>query len=205
MSMLYPLHFHPIYKRYLWGGRKFETSLGRTLGPGEITPRAGKFATTARIKASWPTGHWQGMTLADISRQIRPRIARPALSSIPIPFARQVSRRSADTFAASASQRCPSRPARSARFRQDRGVDHTGSRTREPDLCRFEIRRGSHPYWKPPSAKAVARIVCTLSILSRATVFLYRRERFTLWAPGFWWPKSSNRATQLSGFSIGID
>jgi mannose-6-phosphate isomerase len=35
MSMLYPLRFHPLYKRYMWGGRKFETSLGRALGPGE--------------------------------------------------------------------------------------------------------------------------------------------------------------------------
>ena len=33
--MLYPLRFHPLYKRYMWGGRKFETSLGRALGPGE--------------------------------------------------------------------------------------------------------------------------------------------------------------------------
>ena len=33
--MLYPLRFYPLYKRYLWGGRKFETSLGRELPPGE--------------------------------------------------------------------------------------------------------------------------------------------------------------------------
>jgi mannose-6-phosphate isomerase len=33
--MLYPLRFQPLYKRYLWGGRKFETFLGRALGPGE--------------------------------------------------------------------------------------------------------------------------------------------------------------------------
>ena len=33
--MLYPLRFHPLYKRYMWGGRRFETSLGRALGPGE--------------------------------------------------------------------------------------------------------------------------------------------------------------------------
>jgi len=33
--MLYPLRFHPVYKRYLWGGRKFETFLGKSLPPGE--------------------------------------------------------------------------------------------------------------------------------------------------------------------------
>ncbi len=32
---LYPLRLIPIYKRYLWGGRRFATILGRQLGPGE--------------------------------------------------------------------------------------------------------------------------------------------------------------------------
>ncbi|REK22108.1 MAG: class I mannose-6-phosphate isomerase [Planctomycetota bacterium] len=34
MSELYPLRFTPIFRRYLWGGRRLETSLGKTLGPG---------------------------------------------------------------------------------------------------------------------------------------------------------------------------
>jgi len=32
MSVLYPLRFHPVLKRYLWGGRRLAT-LGKTLGP----------------------------------------------------------------------------------------------------------------------------------------------------------------------------
>ena len=33
--MLYPLRFQPLLKRYLWGGRRLETQLGKTLGDGD--------------------------------------------------------------------------------------------------------------------------------------------------------------------------
>lgn len=31
---LYPLRFRPIFRRYLWGGRRLSSSLGKSLGPG---------------------------------------------------------------------------------------------------------------------------------------------------------------------------
>jgi mannose-6-phosphate isomerase len=34
MTPLYPLRFEPVFKRYLWGGRRLETILGKRLGPG---------------------------------------------------------------------------------------------------------------------------------------------------------------------------
>ena len=33
MIQLYPLRFVPVYKKYIWGGRRLETLLGRELGP----------------------------------------------------------------------------------------------------------------------------------------------------------------------------
>ena len=33
MSDLYPLRFHPIYRRRIWGGRRLETHLARAIGP----------------------------------------------------------------------------------------------------------------------------------------------------------------------------
>mgnify|MGYP002642027044 CR=1 FL=1 len=33
MTQLYPLRFAPLYKSAIWGGRRFETVLGRNLGP----------------------------------------------------------------------------------------------------------------------------------------------------------------------------
>ena len=33
MTELYPLRFIPVYKKYIWGGRRLETVLGRELGP----------------------------------------------------------------------------------------------------------------------------------------------------------------------------
>jgi mannose-6-phosphate isomerase len=35
MPPLYPLKFHPVFKRYLWGGRRLGTVLGKPIGPGE--------------------------------------------------------------------------------------------------------------------------------------------------------------------------
>jgi len=34
MDALYPLRLRPILRRYIWGGRRLETVLGKTLGPG---------------------------------------------------------------------------------------------------------------------------------------------------------------------------
>src|SRR5580765_3913377 len=34
MSELYPLRFEPIFRRYLWGGRKLGTLLGKVIGEG---------------------------------------------------------------------------------------------------------------------------------------------------------------------------
>jgi mannose-6-phosphate isomerase len=35
MTSLYPLRFRPILRQYLWGGRRFESSLGKPLPPGD--------------------------------------------------------------------------------------------------------------------------------------------------------------------------
>ena len=33
-NKLYPLRFHPLLRRYIWGGRRLQTVLGKSLGPG---------------------------------------------------------------------------------------------------------------------------------------------------------------------------
>ena len=33
--MLTPLILEPMYRRYIWGGRRFESALGRQLPPGD--------------------------------------------------------------------------------------------------------------------------------------------------------------------------
>lgn len=35
MATLYPLRFRPMFRPYLWGGRRLETVLGKSLGPGD--------------------------------------------------------------------------------------------------------------------------------------------------------------------------
>jgi mannose-6-phosphate isomerase len=67
--MLYPLHFNPIYKRYLWGGRKFETSLGRTLPPGEDYAESWEISDHGADQSVISSGALAGTTLAEIVAQ----------------------------------------------------------------------------------------------------------------------------------------
>jgi mannose-6-phosphate isomerase len=66
MSMLYPLRFHPLYKRYMWGGRKFETSLGRALGPGENYAESWEICDHATDQSVVCYGPLAGVTLAEL-------------------------------------------------------------------------------------------------------------------------------------------
>jgi mannose-6-phosphate isomerase len=66
MSMLYPLRFHPLYKRYIWGGRKFETSLGRALGPGENYAESWEICDHAADQSVVCRGPLAGATLGEL-------------------------------------------------------------------------------------------------------------------------------------------
>lgn len=67
-SLLHPLLLTPVYRRYLWGGRRFATRLGRELPPGddfaeswEVVDRPGDQSTVA-------AGRLAGATLGDLIR-----------------------------------------------------------------------------------------------------------------------------------------
>ncbi|HEY2892900.1 MAG TPA: type I phosphomannose isomerase catalytic subunit [Pirellulales bacterium] len=87
MSLLYPLRFNPLLRRYLWGGRRLET-LGKQLGAGsdyaeswEIVDRAGDQSVVA-------FGSLAGHSLGELVREHgAPLLGRHApLPSFPLLF-----------------------------------------------------------------------------------------------------------------------
>jgi mannose-6-phosphate isomerase len=68
MSLLYPLRFHPILRRYLWGGRRLET-LGKSLGPGSDYAESWEIADHGAESSVVAAGSLAGQTLGQLLRQ----------------------------------------------------------------------------------------------------------------------------------------
>jgi mannose-6-phosphate isomerase len=66
MSLLYPLRFRPLYKQYMWGGRRFETSLGRALGPGDNYAESWEICDHGADQSLVSQGPLAGATLRDL-------------------------------------------------------------------------------------------------------------------------------------------
>jgi mannose-6-phosphate isomerase len=66
MNMFYPLRFQPIYKQYMWGGRKFETSLGKRLGPGDTYAESWEICDHGADQSVAAFGPLAGITLAEL-------------------------------------------------------------------------------------------------------------------------------------------
>jgi mannose-6-phosphate isomerase len=64
--MLYPLRFHPLFKRYLWGGRKLESSLGKVLGPGDDYAESWEICDHGCDQSVVAWGPLAGATLAEL-------------------------------------------------------------------------------------------------------------------------------------------
>ncbi len=72
MSDLYPLRFAPVYKDYIWGGRKL-ASLGRTLPPGRVA-ESWEIAAHPAGTSTVVNGRWAGTSLADLRAQLGARL-----------------------------------------------------------------------------------------------------------------------------------
>lgn len=68
MEPLYPLRLVPVYKRYLWGGRRFETILRRNLGPGEDYAESWEVADHPAGQSVVAYGPLEGVSLGDLVR-----------------------------------------------------------------------------------------------------------------------------------------
>ncbi len=66
MAGLHPLRFAPVYKNYLWGGRKFEEVLGRQLGPGKIYAESWEVADLEEGQSVVDEGPLRGTSLHEL-------------------------------------------------------------------------------------------------------------------------------------------
>lgn len=68
MSLLYPLRFQPILRRYLWGGRRLET-LGKMLGSGNDYAESWEIVDHGADQSVVAGGALAGLTLNELVRQ----------------------------------------------------------------------------------------------------------------------------------------
>jgi len=66
MDTLYPLCFNPIFRRYLWGGRRLETVLGKTIGEGDDYAESWEIVDHGEDQSVVANGRLQGATLHEL-------------------------------------------------------------------------------------------------------------------------------------------
>ncbi len=66
MSRLYPLRFQPILKRYLWGGRRLATALGKPLGEGNDYAESWEICDRDADQSVVAAGPLAGTTLGEL-------------------------------------------------------------------------------------------------------------------------------------------
>ncbi|HLA86116.1 MAG TPA: type I phosphomannose isomerase catalytic subunit, partial [Thermoguttaceae bacterium] len=79
MISLYPLRFEPLYKHYLWGGRRFETLLGRRLTPGEVYAESWEIVDHGEDQSVVHFGPLAGRTLRELMNEHRDALLGPAV------------------------------------------------------------------------------------------------------------------------------
>ena len=90
MSVLYPLRFHPILRRYLWGGRRLET-LGKSLGPGNDYAESWEIVDHGADQSMVAYGPLAGRTLGELR-------ARPSSANCWVATRRSIAFRCCSSF-----------------------------------------------------------------------------------------------------------
>jgi mannose-6-phosphate isomerase len=67
--MLYPLRFIPVLRRYVWGGRRLETVLGKRLGPGQDYAESWELVDRGADQSIVAAGPLAGATLGELTRR----------------------------------------------------------------------------------------------------------------------------------------
>lgn len=62
----YPLRFQPLFRRYLWGGRRLETMLGKPIGDGDDYAESWELVDHGEDQSVVANGPLQGRTLAQL-------------------------------------------------------------------------------------------------------------------------------------------
>ena len=68
MSPLYPFRFRLLLRRYLWGGRRFESHLGKPLGPGNDYAESWEVCDHGNDQSIVDAGPLAGASLGELVR-----------------------------------------------------------------------------------------------------------------------------------------
>ncbi len=66
MSQLYPLRFEPVFRRYIWGGRRLQTVLNKPIGEGEDYAESWEIVDHGRDQSVVAAGPLAGKSLREI-------------------------------------------------------------------------------------------------------------------------------------------
>ncbi|MBP86432.1 MAG: mannose-6-phosphate isomerase [Planctomycetaceae bacterium] len=69
MSVLWPLRFEPVFRRYIWGGRRLQTVLGKSIGEGEDYAESWEVVDHGEDQSVVKAGEFEGATLRQIVEQ----------------------------------------------------------------------------------------------------------------------------------------
>src|SRR5215471_5818701 len=69
MTPLYPLRFEPLFRRYLWGGRKLGTLLGKSIGEGSDYAESWEVVDRDDAQSRVAAGPFAGMTLRELAQE----------------------------------------------------------------------------------------------------------------------------------------
>jgi mannose-6-phosphate isomerase len=69
MTQLYPLRFEPIFRRYIWGGRKLGTVLGKPIGPESDYAESWEIVDRSMDQSRVLAGPLSGATLAQLTQE----------------------------------------------------------------------------------------------------------------------------------------
>ncbi len=69
MEKLYPLRFEPLFRRYLWGGRRLGNVLGKPIGEGDDYAESWDVVDHGADQSVVSAGPVAGMTLGDLSQR----------------------------------------------------------------------------------------------------------------------------------------
>jgi mannose-6-phosphate isomerase len=76
-TMLYPLRFHPLLRRYVWGGRRLATRLNKPLGAGDDYAESWEVVDRGKDQSRVAIGPLAGMTLHDLVDRFGSRLLGP--------------------------------------------------------------------------------------------------------------------------------
>jgi mannose-6-phosphate isomerase len=74
MSALYPLRFEPIFRRYLWGGRKLGTLFGKAIGEGNDYAESWEVVDRDDDRSRVIAGSFAGTTLSKLVKEQGPEL-----------------------------------------------------------------------------------------------------------------------------------